>query len=420
MHEFNSVCKNVINDHTETKTVKANFCSKPKWMDTEYTKVRAERRKLYKCWKRTRNDTDRTNYVNSRSTTHNLSIEKRSKYYTDLIRTSSDSQKELFNVSKHLLDKPKSSVLPTYSNPETMANIFNDFFASKASVKNSNDPIPNLERKDGVTPLSVLNTSPLEVAKFARTIKKSNFSECGIPGKFISLISTPISFSMSRLFNNLFEVGHFPHLWKLAHVTPIYKRSGPKTDKSSFRPISILPTLSKLCESIIHERILKHCMENKIISEKQAAYLKGDSTVTQLLYIVHKIKKNWGEKKLTHGLFLDVSSAFDKVWHNGLLAKLGQIGLEGSFYDILESYLSDRRQVVIVNGHKSKMVDINSGVPQGSRLGPLLFIIYMNDIINDIESDILIFADDTSLFSTGTDPSQTAAQLNRDLAKISS
>ena len=170
----------------------------------------------------------------------------------------------------------------------------------------------------------------------------------------------------------------------------------------------------------MHERILKHCMENKIISEKQAAYLKGDSTVTQLLYIVHKIKKNWAEKKLTHGLFLDVSSAFDKVWHNGLLAKLGQIGVEGSFYDILESYLSDRRQVVIVNGHKSKMVDINSGVPQGSRLGPLLFIIYMNDIINDIESDILIFADDTSLFSTGTDPAQTAAQLNRDLAKISS
>ena len=123
---------------------------------------------------------------------------------------------------------------------------------------------------------------------------------------------------------------------------------------------------------------------------------------------------------MTHGLFLDVSSAFDKVWHNGLLAKLGQIGLEGSFYDILKSYLSDRRQVVIVNGIKSKMVDINSGVPQGSRLGPLLFIIYMNDIINDIESDILIFADDTSLFSTGTDPAQTAAQLNRDLAKISS
>ena len=93
--------------------------------------------------------------------------------------------------------------------------------------------------------------------------------------------------------------------------------------------------------------------------------------------------------------------------------------LGGSFYDILKSYLSDRRQVVTLNGHKSETVDIKSGVPQGSRLGPLLFIIYMNDIINNIESDILIFADDTSLFASGTDPAQTAAQLNRDLEKIS-
>ena len=79
---------------------------------------------------------------------------------------------------------------------------------------------------------------------------------------------------------------------------------------------------------------------------------------------------------MTHGLFLDVSSAFDKVWHNGLLAKLGQIGVGGSFFDILKSYLSDRRQVVTINGHKSEMIDIRSGVPQGSRLGPLLFLIY--------------------------------------------
>ena len=165
--------------------------------------------------------------------------------------------------------------------------------------------------------------------------------------------------------------------------------------------------------------MLKHCLENNIISGKQAAYLKGDSTVSQLLYIVHNIRKNWGQNKVTQGLFLDVSAAFDKVWHNGLLAKLSQIGVEGSFLDTLSSYLTDRRQVVVVNGEKSDVLDVKAGVPQGSRLGPLLFIIYMNDIIDDIESDILIFADDTSLFATGTDPAETAAQLNRDLVKIS-
>ena len=191
----------------------------------------------------------------------------------------------------------------TVQDPAQKSNIFNDFFASKSSVTNSDDPIPILQRKDGVSPLGVLNTSPIEVAKFARHIKKSQFSECGIPGKFINLISTPISYSLSRLFNNLFEVGHFPHLWKMAHITAIYKKSGPKTDKSSFRPISILPTLSKLCESVIHERLLKHCIGNNVISEKQAAYIKGDSTISQILYIVHKIRLNWGLKNITHGLF---------------------------------------------------------------------------------------------------------------------
>ena len=141
--------------------------------------------------------------------------------------------------------------------------------------------------------------------------------------------------------------------------------------------------------------------------------------MSQLLYIVHNIRKSWAENKIMHGLFLDVSSAFDKVWHSGLLAKLYQAGVEDNFYQILSSYLDERKQVVVVEGQKSDLLDIKAGVPQGSRLGPLLFLIYMNDIINDIESDMLIFADDTSLFVSGIDPAQTAEIFNRDLLKIS-
>ena len=124
----------------------------------------------------------------------------------------------------------------------------------------------------------------------------------------------------------------------------------------------------------MHDRLLKHCMENNVISEKQAAYLKGDSTVSQLSYIVHHIRVNWGIKLITQGLFLDVSSAFDKVWHNGLLAKLSQIGVEGSLYDTLSSYLSDRRQVVVAEGDTWDVLPIKAGVPEDSRLGPLLLL----------------------------------------------
>ena len=344
----------------------------------------------------------------------------------NVLRNPSFSAKKKFSILFKLMKNNKfSSATPLIENNETIqdplkqSNIFNHFFASKSTVLNNDDPVPSLERKEGITPLNMANTSPIEVAKIIRNIKKSHFSHCGIPGKFIHLVSTPVSFSMSRLFNNLFEIGHFPDIWKVAHITPIYKRSGPKTDKTNFRPISLLPTVSKICESVMHDRLFKHCLENDIISQKQAAYLKGDSTVSQLLYIVHNIRKNWCDRKVTQGLFLDVSSAFDKVWHSGLLAKLCQAGIGGKFHDILTSYLHDRKQIVVVNGCKSDILDVKAGVPQGSRLGPLLFLIYMNDITDHIESDILIFADDTSLFATGCDPAETSEILNRDLEKIS-
>ena len=263
----------------------------------------------------------------------------------------------------------------------------------------------------------MINTSPIEVAKFIRGLKKSHMSQCGIPGKFLRIISQPVSYSFSKLLNNLFEIGHFPDLRKIAHVTPIFKRSGQKNDKSNFRPISILPTLSKICESVIHQRLLSHCMEHSIISDRQAAYLKGDSTMSQLLYIVHYIRSNWGQKNIVQGAFLDISAAFDKVWHKGLLSKLGQIGISGTFIDLFTSHLINRKQCVNIEGVKSTLADVKAGVPQGSRLGPLIFIIFINDIVENLESEILVFADDTTLLASGKDPTETSEILNRDLKK---
>ena len=117
------------------------------------------------------------------------------------------------------------------------------------------------------------------------------------------------------------------------------------------------------------------------------------------MYIVHKIKQSWTGKKCTHGVFLDVESAFDKIWHKAMVAKLNSIGIEGKLLDLFTSYLSNRQQVVVVDGIKSNVTQITAGLPQGSRLGPLLFIIYINDITEGLESDILIFADDCTLLA---------------------
>ena len=156
-------------------------------------------------------------------------------------------------------------------------------------------------------------------------------SHCGVPAKFLSLISTTISFPMSRMFNDMFANGYFPDTFKLAHVTRIWKQKGVKSSKYFYRPISLLPTMSKCMESVIHSRLLSHLMENYIISIKQAAYLKGDSTTNQLLYIVHNIRLAWQQGNIVQASFMDVDGAFEKVWHKGLIAKLEQASVTENF-----------------------------------------------------------------------------------------
>ena len=165
----------------------------------------------------------------------------------------------------------------------------------------------------------------------------------------------------------------------------------------------------------MHRRLLSHFADNSTISERQAAYLKGDSTIQQLLYIVHMIRTTWTSKKIMQGVFLDVSAAFDKAWHPAIIAKLEQVKIGISFLELLKSYLSDRKQIVTIDGCKSTCKTIKAGVPQGSLLGPLLWILYANDLLDGIECEVLLFADDTCMFASGKDPAETTAMLNRDL-----
>ena len=350
-------------------------------------------------------------------------------YYNSVNGTLRDPKltaKKKFDILFKLTKKNKHSSIPPLSEKDEIivsekekTNIFNKFFSEKSTLPTAEEDPPELERLEDVPELSVLNTSPFEVSRFIKTLKKAAFSHCGLSSQFIKMISSKVRCPLSQLFNKMFEAGYYPDEWKLASVAPVYKRNGPKISKECYRPISLLPTLSKICESIIHDRLISHCTSFNIISHKQAAYLKGDSTVSQLLYLVHNIRQSWGLKNISNTVFLDISAAFDKVWHKGLLSKLTQIGISGNFLNILQSYLSNRRQRVVIEGIYSEELPVKAGIPQGSRLGPLLFIIYINDILKDLECDALLFADDTCLTAVGKDPNLTTAALNRDLAKIS-
>ena len=182
---------------------------------------------------------------------------------------------------------------------------------------------------------------------------------------------------------------------------------------------NVLPT-SRLVFKLLFDAIYEHLCINGLILPHQSGFRPGDSTINQLLLITQNIYGAFDEtpSKETCAIFLDLSKAFDRVWHEGLIYKLEFNGLHGNVLRIVNSFLADRKQRVVLNGQCSKWDTISAGVPQGSVLGPLLFLIYINDITHNVKCGIKLFADDTSLFTTVQDENVAALDLNRDLEKI--
>ena len=162
----------------------------------------------------------------------------------------------------------------------------------------------------------------------------------------------------------------------------------------------------------------KFFISNKIISDNQSGFRPGDSTINQLLSITTSIYESFENLDETRAVFLDISKAFDKVWHEGLIFKLRSNGISGSLLNLLQNYLQDRKQRVVLNGIESGWENIYSGVPQGSVLGPLLFLVYINDLTDGIKSKIKLFADDSSLFAVVNDVQFTHDQIMYDLETI--
>ena len=176
--------------------------------------------------------------------------------------------------------------------------------------------------------------------------------------------------------------------------------------------------MSKIVEKIVYIRLYNFLSEIGFLYPLQSGFRPGDSTVNQLMYFVHRIYYALEEGKEVRMVFLDISKAFDKVWHKGLLYKLELIGIRDPLLGWFRSYLSGRKQRVVIEGQSSNWQSINSGVPQGSVLGPLLLLIYINDITENLQSDCFLYADDTSIFDIVDSPTMSSIKLNNDFISV--
>ena len=236
--------------------------------------------------------------------------------------------------------------------------------------------------------------------------------------KLLKENSLSLSNPIAQIFNNIIQLGQYPDILKLACITAVFK-AGDKNNPNNYRPISSLPILNKVFEKLLYKRLNSYFENNNILCKEQYGFRKKKSTSDAVNELLNKIYNAINRKEHLGAVFLDLSKAFDTVSHDVLLSKLEHYGIRGTPLKLLESYLSNRHQFVTVNGHKSETKEISIGVPQGSVLGPLLFLIYINDLPLSTENmKSILFADDTTLFTSHRDINSLTKNMSDDLALV--
>ena len=279
--------------------------------------------------------------------------------------------------------------------------IFNDFFSKQCTPLANGSKLP--ENQVYLTN-SRINSVPFSDNLVINIIRNLNVNKAhghdDVSTRMIKMCDESLVRPLSIIFRNSLNSCICPSTWKKANVIPVHKKDD-KQCVNNYRPVSLLPVFGKIFEKLIFNEIYSFLDREKLLNTNQSGFRPFDSCVNQLLTITHEIFSAFdcNPSLEVRSIFLDISKAFDKVWHEGLLYKLKSFGISGNLLNLIKHYLTDRFQRVLLNGQCSNSQPVLAGVPQGSILGPLFFLIYINDLPDGLKSNVKLFADDTSLSS---------------------
>jgi hypothetical protein len=415
----------------------AKFKQKP-WVTSAIKKSMYKRDKILQKFLKAKDATVKINlhsqYKTYRNSIVNLIRVSKQNYFSHYFLQNSKNSRMIWKgVNEYLNNKKQNKVNnislkinnETISDPAKTVNIFNNFFTSIADDIRKNIPKAlNDYKKYLKNPLqNSFYFHPVTIIEMINTIKsiKPNKS-CGpysIPFDILNLLLFDIATILTKIINLTFETGVFPSSLKLVKVIPIFKNKGSSLQFNNYRPISLLSNIDKIFEKLVHSRLISFLDKYKVLYNKQFGFRKHHSTAHTLISLTEEIRKSLDSGRFSCGVFIDLQKAFDTVDHMILLDKLNKYGVRGLANSWFKSYLSNRKQFVSILGIKSEIKAIKHGVPQGSVLGPLLFILYINDLYTAIsKSSTFLFADDTCLLYSHSNLKTIQKNLNYDLRSL--
>lgn len=428
---FKTFIKNKYDEHFPLQKVKIRYRNRNDWITDEIKAEIVEREKLLKIKKLhpSNENIERYNKFKNANLTKQRKAERY--YYKQQFELHANDLRKSWRVIKSIIGKENKMKVVEHidfiiddqlvSDSCKVANCFNEYFTSVGRKLASTimcDVDPLLYIDFNISSIDIPYISPNEILNIIGTLNNSSAGADELLPSIMKQCSTLYIHPLTHLINISISQGVFPDDLKLAKILPIFK-SDNKQLIQNYRPISVLPYFSKIFEKIISNYVIDFLETNNTLYHNQFGFRKFHSTSHAIITLVEHVSKALDTGKIVVGIFLDLKKAFDTVDHGILLKKLYAIGIRGNVHEWFKSYLHNRSQYVVYNNATSECHTITHGVPQGSILGPLLFLLYINDFSR--ASDLLfsiIFADDTSVFLQGTCYDTIIDIMNEELKKI--
>ena len=413
--------KNGYEKYFPLKQLSIKRAKDKKWITAGIRKSCNTKNRLYKKFLSIPNIENKTRYKNYRNTLNRICKLAQENYFTSLINDTKHSLTKLWQIFGPIINplkKRKSQQIEKLKingeyiiDRQKITNHFNDYFCNIG--KDLSKKIPNTRQNykhylgnNNVNSIFINPVSDAELLKIVNNLNnKKSQGMNDIPIKIFKASYNNIKLPLLKLVNMSFSQGKFPEILKIAKVIPLYKKED-KYLTENYRPISILSYISKIIEKLMKNRLNNFLIKNEILYTLQFGFRQDYSTNLATINILEDINTCLDEGKWSISLFLDFKKAFDTVNHEILLHKLYHYGIRGIAHNWFTTYLNNRNQYVQIEDTKSQLQKIETGVPQGSVLGPILFILYINDItsaINDQTIKTVLFADDTNVYMAGKD-----------------